>query len=84
MKNNKTVYGEYDKSGYCIFLSDNGDIDEVYRAGNSPFDSYNVVSSGLALRKIREYCIRTGKEIAEENDGKWIGAEHNFDLTYTE
>jgi hypothetical protein len=84
MKTNKTnktkkVYGEYDKFGYRIYLND----EQVYGAGNSPYDSTVIIpvedenSDALSLKSIRKYCIKTGKEIAQEHNAKWIDATYN-------
>ena len=77
------VYGEYNRYGYRIFQTDNStnmEI-EIHIAGNHRLDSYQTVSPNspdcLSLQKIRNCCIKTGKEIAEERKAKWIGAERS-------
>jgi len=72
----KTLIGEYDRLGYTIMLAD-GTV--IFVAGNHPQDSYQTLSPlnpiALPLRKIRAYCIKSGKEMASKQGYKWGGAE---------
>jgi len=64
------VTGEYGEMGYAVYR--NGV--EVYRAGNSPYDSQQTVdiSDGLPVLELRTFCRNTMDEIADEN-GDLIG-----------
>lgn len=71
--------GFYNKSGYRI-LDENGE--ETYSAGNSPYESQTVLqpeNGPLPLKTIKQYCNITGRDIAEENHGKWIGCKRYED-----
>lgn len=70
----KEYHGYYNEWGYRIF-DINGD--EIYNAGNSPHESSGVVAraDGLPLTTLREFCNYTGKMIAKDNDGKWLGCK---------
>lgn len=75
------VYGEYNKQGYTIF-DEQGN--ELYSAGNSPFDSQQDVTGlacALPIETIRRYCVTTCAEIAEENGGKvlYVGEDNVSD-----
>lgn len=67
------VIGEYNHYGYTLFIANS--IREIYTATNHRQDSGQTVSIGdpdcLPLRKIRQFCIKTGKEIAQEERWKW-------------
>lgn len=67
------IYGEYSPYGYVIY-NENGA--ELYRAGNSPYDSQQVVGveHGLPLKTIHDYCDQTGQEIADENGYTYTGS----------
>lgn len=70
------LIGYYNEYGYRI--EDNLDGEELYIAGNNPFESSSVVEleNGLPLDKIKEYCERTGQDMAEELKAEWLGAEY--------
>lgn len=62
--------GEYNAYGYTIFL--NGD--EVYSAGNSPYESSDIVSldDGVSIDEIEKYCQTTIHDMMlelDESDG---------------
>jgi len=67
------VIGYYSELEYSVEI----DGEEVYQAGNSPFDSQGYVdaSSGVGLETMRTYCEQTTKAIANENRAKYIGIE---------
>ena len=67
------LMGFYNEYGYNITDIDTG-LD-LYHAGNSPFESTDVIPSGLSLKKIKKMCNNTGKEMARENNCEWIGVE---------
>ncbi len=69
--------GYYNRHGYRI---ENLAGTEQHGFGNMKlWDSQQQVSPGspdaASLRQIRSWCIRTGREIAKERHGKWLGAE---------
>lgn len=68
------IIGYYHAYGYRI--EDNLDGEMLYEAGNSFYDSTSVIDKdqGLNIKTIKKYCERTGKEIAEEKSGEWLGA----------
>lgn len=64
------VCGKYDRHGYCVYTS-TGYL--LYQAGNSPFGSQQDVTGFacvLPIETIRQYCLTTCADIAEENKGK--------------
>ena len=81
MKNIKIVFGEYDQYGYEIFFSNGKEVEQIYRAGNSPYDSTIIIpcedecSDALSTKILRQQCIKTGKEMAKEKNCKWGGVE---------
>lgn len=74
------VIGQYNALGYCVVeIYDNGYSSTLYHAGNSLLDScwYVPVTDRFAasLTKIREMCIESAKEIAEEQGALYCGIE---------
>jgi hypothetical protein len=69
----KQAIGYYNALEYYVML----DGKVVYSAGNSPFDSqfYTSEYNGVGLKTMRSYCIQTTKEIAKENNAKYVGVE---------
>ena len=65
-----TISGEVHPWGYEI-LDAEGSV--IYRAGNCPWDSRGYSPFGLPLATLREYCNKTGEEIAEETGTRYIG-----------
>ena len=68
------IHGEVHKFGYKIIDNRTGDI--IYQAGNSPYDSQQVIHDirrGLSTSKLIEYCNQTGNEIAGEQDKLYVG-----------
>jgi hypothetical protein len=76
---NKFIFGEYNRSGFVIFLVHNGDVSELHQEGNHKLDSYQSAplnsKFALPLRKIRAFTIKTGRELAQEHHAKWNGVE---------
>lgn len=68
------IIGYYDENGYQI--ENHRECEILYQAGNNPLESssYVPVNEGLPIKTIREYCERTGKEMAKENNAYWLGA----------
>ena len=71
----RQIIGYYNADGYRITDPKSGE--DLYTAGNSPFDSTAVVerAEGLSLDQIRAACERTGLSMAHELKAKFIGAE---------
>lgn len=68
------LIGYYDLDGYRI--EDNLDGEVLYEAGNNPHESSSHVAHehGLSLATLKEYCERTGREMAEERGATFAGA----------
>jgi len=71
----RRLIGYYHKYGYEIM-----DVDSsyaVYHAGNSPYDSAQVVdlSDAVPITELKQFCKDTGKEIAEEQGAEFLGVE---------
>jgi hypothetical protein len=67
----KMVIGEYNKDGYIISTAD-GEV--LYEAGANAVDS-TAPGRDVTLATLRQWCIKTGKEIAAEIGAIWSGAE---------
>ena len=61
-----SVTGEYSGTGYAVFVTSGRVTRTAYTAGNNPSDSQAVSGSGLGLRTLRRFCVRTCREIAAE------------------
>ena len=80
----KCIIGFYNEGGYkCCITNENGNvIDSLYEAGNNTLSSAisDSVTIGsvhcVPLETIKEYCIKTSKEIAEENKILYIGTQY--------
>lgn len=68
------IIGYYNELQYYITL--NGE--EIYRAGNSPYESQTYVSAedGVGRRKMRSYCIITSRSLAKGHNAKYGGVEY--------
>jgi len=70
-------YGEFNSNGYEIFVQDGSNSESIYQAGNCKYDSAQSLPVGsdgsLDIATIESYCEQTGKEIANDNNGLWIG-----------
>lgn len=77
MKNKgKGIFGEYSALHYVIYeVGKNGNVEPIYEAGNSPFDSHVYVSAedGEGIETMKQFCEHTAKEIAEERRIKYLG-----------
>jgi len=73
------IIGYYNLDGYRI--EDNLDGEILYEAGNNPLESSSHVdrADGLPIETIREYCERTGKEMATELKAEFLGAHYEED-----
>lgn len=68
------VRGEYSRNGYEVWIADR----VVYAAGNHVHDSTQRAMTKhdrLPLKTIREFCIKTAHEIADEQNGTFGGVE---------
>jgi hypothetical protein len=68
------VRGEYSRNGYEVWIA--GRV--VYSAGNHVHDSTQCATTKqdrLPLKTIRRFCIKTAREIAEEQNGTFGGVE---------
>lgn len=68
------VYGQYNRNGYEIWIGGR----PVYSAGNHVQDSGQPALcklDRLPLTAIRQFCIKTAREIAEEDHGQFAGVE---------
>lgn len=76
----KKTIGYYSEYEYTVEI----DGKEVYRAGNSPFDSQVYVRdlgnyAVVPLATMKEYCDQTTRELAKENKASFVGIEYNED-----
>ena len=67
------VAGEYSAHGYAVLLCRSTGVSTVYTAGNHPQDSQVVTLAGVGLRRMRGFCLRTCREIAEERRARFGG-----------
>lgn len=65
----KTITAEYNWYGYTVEV----DGEEVYRAGNCPWESTQVIDplshKVVPLETIKRYCEQTAGDIAEDENG---------------
>ena len=61
----KVISGEYSATEYTIYL----DGAEIYKAGNSPFDSQGYVGAddGVGERTMAAYCESTAQDLVREH-----------------
>jgi hypothetical protein len=74
IKRRPVVRGEYNRNGYEIW----SDGQHVYSAGNHVQDSTQPAlceQDRLPLKTIRWFCIKTAREIAIEQRGRFVGVE---------
>lgn len=68
------IWGKYNEYGYTIYDADGK---ELYRVGNSKFNSNDIVfpdhTDALNVETLGTYCEWTGREIASEINAKWLG-----------
>ena len=69
----KKAIGYYNEWEYRVEVDGN----EVYTAGNSPFDSqaYTDPQGGVGLETMKAYCEKTTKDLAIEHKAKYAGVE---------
>ncbi len=74
------VVGYYNELWYSVFMYSDDEPTgiELYRAGNSPYDSqgYTSKEDGVGLATMKRYCEQTSREIAKEKKSKFIGVEY--------
>lgn len=66
-----TIIGEYNEDGYVISTA-HGAV--LHMAGANAVDS-SAPGRDVPLSKIRQWCVKTGKEMAKERRAVWGGAE---------
>lgn len=77
------IIGYYNEHGYYVSRMTDGNVeDELYRAGNSRWESTDVVdpkdeTNALPLAEIKAFCIQTSKEMAEEEGIGYIGVDYD-------
>jgi hypothetical protein len=74
IKRRPMVRGEYNRNGYEVWIA--GRI--VYTAGNHAQDSSQPArydEDRLPLKTIRQFCIKTAREIAAERHARFAGVE---------
>jgi len=82
MKADKYIgyYSEYSYS-ICVLDKDGNVAEEVYSAGNHSLDSQQYLpidhEYACSLEQMEEFCNDTGKEIAYERDGIFLGVEYD-------
>jgi len=76
------VIGYYDRLGYRVWRMDTSE--ELYTGGNCHYDSTTVFDPGspgaYSLAQIRSGCIKTTREIAEEEGLEYGGVEREEDV----
>ena len=68
------VRGEYNRDGYEVWIA--GRL--AYTAGNHVQDSSQPAlceEDRLSLKTIRQFCLKTAREIALEHRGRFAGVE---------
>lgn len=73
MATKRIVTGEYNQHGYTVLLCRPDGVRTVYSAGNNPRDSQQNAPTGVGLRQLRGFCIRTCREIATERRADYGG-----------
>jgi hypothetical protein len=79
MNGDPVIVGEYNELMYSILkMYPGGRTEMIYQAGNSPLDSqiYLSADKGVGLEKMKEYCINTANETAEEEGLKYSHCEY--------
>jgi len=73
-KRRPVVRGEYNRNGYEVWIDNRLD----YAAGNHVQDSNQPALNDedrLPLKIIRQFCLKTAREIATEHHGRFVGVE---------
>lgn len=77
----RKYFGSFNRNGYEINYPGNTS-DPIYQASNCKYDSGQYLppdaDGSLDIATIEEFCDSTGKQIAEDNGGEWIGC-HRVD-----
>lgn len=75
----KVVIGEYSEEGYEVQVVSGTRIVHSYAAGNHRQDSTQSATPGtleaLRLHEIRKLCVRTARDIAQEQLARYGGVE---------
>jgi hypothetical protein len=73
-KRRPVVRGEYNRNGYEVWIDNRLN----YAAGNHFQDSSQPAlcdEDRLPLKTIRQFCIKTAREVAAEHRGRFVGVE---------
>jgi hypothetical protein len=73
-KRRPVVRGEYNRNGYEVWIDNRLN----YAAGNHIQDSSQPALNDedrLPIKTIRQFCIKTAREIATEHHGRFVGVE---------
>jgi hypothetical protein len=80
MEMKPTIIGRYNELEYTVDLYSDEEVMglELYRAGNSEFDSqgYTTSENGVGLETMRRYCEQTTRDIAKDHKVKYGGIEY--------
>ena len=83
-KQMKKIIGYYSEYGYQVCELDK---DVLYTAGNNKYcsepDQYAPKEDRLSLEEIKNHCIQTAKEIAQEKGGQYVGVEFDKEFDDT-
>ena len=75
----KVVIGEFSEEGYEVQVISGARIVRSYAAGNHRQDSAQSATPGtpeaIGLREIRQLCVRTAKDIAQEHRAQYGGVQ---------
>jgi len=73
----KIIVGAYDRYSYHVWDANSGK--EYHAGGNARQDGVTILDPGtpgaLSLRKLRSACIKTTREITEEQHAAYGGVE---------
>ena len=74
------VIGRYHELQYEVVDFTNDQV--LYTAGNSPLDSQGYVPAedGVGIDTMKQYCEKTTRQIAQEQNAEYIGVEYNEDI----
>lgn len=73
----RIIAGEYSEQGYAVLLCSGTRVHTLYTADNHPQDSQVVSPTGVSLRRIRTFCIRTCRKIAGEHRALFGGVNRH-------
>lgn len=70
--NNIAIFAEYNRFGFEVVATRGLKVLEQYRNGNTDYDDYVPIDHPYAqpLRVIKQHCMDTAEEMAQEWQGK--------------